>query len=318
MTNPVDLIRQKLTPPKALSWQSLILVSVLFWLILAVAIGAQYDWNDLGVNDRAISQLAWILLFAGLTWWQLENPVRIGGLSIGPWIISALVCALLFIRPSGEISPLVWVVWPLLAAAIAVFPRVRGDSNSWTIPSVRERSALILLVLGSFIVSCWFGFSLIIQSWLATYPELMAANVSNSNFVVRLGEIGESEGKTAIDEMQAYIVQQTNGKPWGTVERFLLDIQLGKINFKQQVAGKLPNSSNPDEWTAWVEIVKGSEYDLQLYFRKPNIEGERMGYSLTQTCYLRQSNSTTPQRSGGELLPTGTMLCDLHPQFNFE
>ncbi|HIK32364.1 MAG TPA: DUF5357 family protein [Oscillatoriales cyanobacterium M59_W2019_021] len=317
MTNPVDRIRQQLTPPKALSWQSLILVSALFWLILAVALGIQYDWSDLGVSDRAISQLAWILLFAGLTWWQLENPVRLGGLSIGPWIISALVCALLFIRPSGEISPLVWVVWPLLAAAIAVFPRVRGDSNSWTIPSVRERSALILLILGSFIVSCWFGFSLIIQGWLATYPELMAADVSGSNFVVRLGEVGESEGKTIIDEMQAYIAQQTNGKPWGTVERFLLDIQLGKINFKQQVAGKLPNSSNLDEWTAWVEIVKGSEYDLKLYFRKPNIEGERMGYSLTKTCYLRQSNST-PQRSGGELLPTGKLFCDIYPQFNFE
>lgn len=314
MTNPVNRIRQQLTPPKPISWQSLILASLLFWLIFAVAIGAQYD---LGVDRQFIAQLGWIFLFAGLAWWQLENPILIGGLSIGPWIISALICILLFVRPSGDVSPLAWVVWPLLAAAIAVVPSIRDDSNQWTVPSVQKRSQLLLLTLGSFIVSCWFCFSLIVQSWVAIYPELMAADISNSNFVVRLGQTGQSEGRTVINEMQEYIAQQTNGKPWGTIERFLLDIQLGKINFKEQVASKLPNSSNPDDWIALVEIIKGSEYDLKLYVRKPKIDEDRVGYSLTNTCYLRKVN-TPPQRSGSELLPTGNLSCDLHPQFNFE
>ncbi|MGB3238885.1 MAG: DUF5357 family protein, partial [Geitlerinemataceae cyanobacterium] len=243
MLDPVNRIRRQLTPPKLLSWQSIILTSLLFWLIFAVAIGAQYD---MGVDGQIIAQLGWIFLFAGLAWWQLENPILIGGLSIGPWIISALVCLLLFVRPSGDFSPLIWVVWPLLAATIAVIPTIRDDSHHWTVPSIQKRARLLLLILGSFIVSCWFGFWLIIQTWVTTYPELMAADVRDSNFVVRLGEIRESEGQIVVNEMQEYLAQQVNGKPWGTIERFLLDIQLGKINFKEQVASKLPNGSNPD------------------------------------------------------------------------
>jgi Family of unknown function (DUF5357) len=315
MLDSVNRIRRQFTPPKLISWQSLVLASLLFWLIFGLAIGAQYD---LGFDRQFVAQLGWIFLFAGLAWWQLENPILIGGLSIGPWIISALICVLLFVRPSGEFSPLIWVVWPLLAAAIAIVPTIRDDSNHWTVPSVRKRSQLLLLTLGSVIVSCWFGFSLIIQSWIATYPELMAADVSNSNFVVRLGETGRSEGQTVINEMQEYIAQQTNGKPWGTIERFLLDIQLGKINFKEQVASKLPNSSNPDDWIALVEIIKGSEYDLKLYVRKPKLSEDRVGYSLTKTCYIRQSATTPVRGVGGDLIPTGTLSCDLYPQFNFE
>jgi Family of unknown function (DUF5357) len=314
MLDSVNRIRQQLTPPKVISWQSLVLASLLFWLIFAVAIGAEYD---LGVDRQFIAQIGWICLFAGLAWWQLENPILIGGLSIGPWMISALICTLLFVRPSGEFSPLIWIVWPLLAAAIAVVPTIRDDSNHWAVPSVHKRSQLLILILGSFIISCWFGFALTIQSWVATYPELMAADVSESNFVVRLGETGESEGQLIINEMQEYIAQQTNGKPWGTIERFLLDIQLGKINFKEQVASKLPNSSNPDDWMALVEILKGSEYDLKLYVRKPKISEDIVGYSLTKTCYIRQG-ATTPQRNGGELLPTGNLSCDVNPQFYFE
>jgi Family of unknown function (DUF5357) len=314
MTNPVDQIRQQLTPPKPLSWQSLILASVLFWLVFALSIGTQYD---LGVDLQLIAQFGWICLFTGLAWWQFENPIRIGGFSLGPWIISALTCVLLFVKPSGEFSPLIWVVWPLLASAIAIFPAIRNDSNQWRVPSLQGRSQLLLLTIGSFIVSCWFGFFLVIQSWVDLYPELMAANVSNSNFVVRLGATGESEGQLIINEMQEYIAQQTNGKVWGTIERFLLDIQLGKINFKEQVAGKLPNASNPDDWTAWVEIVKGSEYDLKLYVRKPKISETLVGYSLTQTCEVRPVK-TSPQRIGGELLPTGEVRCNLFPEFNFE
>lgn len=319
---PINQIRAKLTPPRFFSWQSIILVSLLFWLLLALALSAQYD---LGVNSQVIAQLGWIFLFAGLVWWQVENPILIGGLSLGPWILSGLICLLLFVRPSDlmvrpsaeDISPWIGVVWPLLAAAIAVIPSVREDGKQWRVPNVRERSQLLILTLGSFIVSCWFAFSLIIQGWTAMYPELRVADVSESNFVVRLGQTGQSEGQVIINEMQEYIARQTNGKPWGTIERFLLDIQLGKINFKQQVASKLPNGSNPDDWIALVEILKGTEYDLRLYVRKPKLNEERLGYSLTNTCYL-QKGTTPAQRSGGESIPTGSLSCDRYPQFNFE
>lgn len=319
---PINQVRQRLTPPKLFSWQSIILVSLFFWVIFALALLAQYD---LGVNSQFIAQLGWLFLFAGLIWWQLEHPILLGGLSLGPWIVSALICLLLFVqpselmaRPSAEyVSPWIGVVWPLLAAAIAVIPYIRDDGKQWRVPNIRERSKLLLITLGSFIVSCWFAFSLVIQGWTALYPELRVADVSQSNFVVRLGESRPSEGQIVMNEMQQYIAGQTNGKPWGAIERFLLDIQLGKVNFKEQVARKLPNGSNLDDWIALVELIKGTEYNLLLYVRKPKLNEERIGYSLTNTCYL-QKGTTASASSGGASIPTGSLSCDRYPQFNFE
>jgi Family of unknown function (DUF5357) len=321
VTSAVDGIRKTLTPPKFLSWQTLLLVSGVFWALIL------FDYYASGPNpqfdENLILNLAWIFLLAGLAWWQFEQPLKLSTVSLGPWIISALICILLFVRPSGEVWPGAWILWPLLAVAITVVPDLLTPNRRLKVPQLTERWKAIVTALSGVLLSCWLGFFLVVQGWIADYPDLISADVSRSNFVVRLGEPGNSNGHLLLNQVENLVRQEVNGKTWGSIERFLLTVQLGKVNVKEYAMRKLTKFPNRDRWIAWIEIVKGAPsnvkgtaYDLKLHTHKQEWGDRKVGYGLIRRCSIRQAS--IKQQNKAEFIPTGTLSCDSDNEFTFE
>ncbi len=320
MFNPVEWFNKNLKPKKLFSWQTLILISLVLWLFLAIVYLSElyYPTEALQIEreDRdAFVRSSLLLLSVGLAWWQIENPIKIGSFSLRPWILSALACLLFF--PSlmtGEIPPFAWVIWPILAAAIAIFPKIRPGNEKWQVPPMEERSQLLILGLISLIFSSWLGFAFVINHWTQDYPELASADLSRSNFVLRVGNPENTEGKVILDQTVNQIAAQVNGQTWGSIERFLLNLQLGRINIQEQVMNQLQGIVERERWSVQVDIVPESEYDLRIFARKPSFGRNRTDYLLSKTCSIR-TDTRMPMDSPN--YPAGILNCQ-PTQFTFD
>ncbi|MDY6936555.1 MAG: DUF5357 family protein [Cyanobacteriota bacterium] len=318
MANLVEWFNKNLKPKKLFSWQTLILISLVLWLFLAIIylLKVYNPEEALAVEDREVFvRFSIIFLSVGLAWWQLENPIKIGAFSLKPWILSALICLLLF--PSllaGEIPEVAWIVWPILAAGIAIFPKVYQGNNQWQVPPMEERSQLLILGLMSLIFSSWLGFAFVIEHWIESYPELAAADLQRSNFVVRVGSPENTDGKIILDQTVNLIADEVRGQTWGSIERFLLDLQLGRINIQEQVMNQLQGIVDRDRWLVQVEILRETEYDVQIYARNPSISSESSSYLLSKTCQIRP-DPRIPMNAPN--YPAGMLNCE-PTQFTFE
>ena len=118
--NELKTLLQPLFPDKYFSWQTLLLLS-LFSLFVAAAI----EFTGEG-SLRAIALLtnfSWIF-FIFTVWWALEeNPIKIFGFSINPWITSVVICLFLF-KPWTD-TRLRWALtcWPLISTGVLALPQ---------------------------------------------------------------------------------------------------------------------------------------------------------------------------------------------------
>ncbi|MBE9042706.1 DUF5357 family protein [Oscillatoriales cyanobacterium LEGE 11467] len=320
MATPVEWFNKNLKPKKLFSWQTLILVSLVLWLFLAIVYLSELYYPtealQLENEDRdAFIRSSLLLLSVGLAWWQIENPIRIGNFSLRPWILSALACLLFF--PSlltGEIPAFAWIIWPILAAGIAIFPKVRRGKDKWQVPPLEERSQLLMLGLSSLILSSWLGFAFLVEHWTQDYPELASADVSRSNFVVRVGNAPNTDGKEILDQTVSQIAGEVNGQTWGSIERFLFNLQLGRVNIQEQVMNQLQGIVDRDRWSVQVEIVPETEYDVRIFARKTATSAGRSDYLLSKTCQIRPD---TRMPMDSPAYPAGMLNCK-STQFTFE
>ena len=217
-----DLIDQAINfvrPPRAFAWQTSLWLSVFSWVMASLS---HANWLS-----NVLMDFAWLFLIVGINWALLLQPIRILGVSLGPWITGALVCLYLFDRPDAADAfnlQAALISWPLFAAAIAAFPVFLTKELRLQNPTPAGWQALVLVVLVNLLLSCWLQFAFRLQHWFELYPTLSVADFSQSSFVIPVGaELNDdlSRGEPLLTEFSTVVQTEIQDQPWSATERWL-------------------------------------------------------------------------------------------------
>lgn len=257
-TKAFESIIKFIAPPRAYSWQTLILLSIFSCIMSALS------HNPL---QNFLASLGWIFLIFGVSWATTENPVKIADFSISPWITGALICIFLFGHWSGEMQRLGWIFWPPISAVLASIHDFFNDNLEFSPPTPPVKQRLVNLLLTNLLISCWFQFYFILQSWVGEYPTLLTDNFKRSAFVIKLDSGQEilPRGALILNSLESPLQKNLDNKPWSEVELWLLENK-GNIDVITEEAKKqLPKSEEDLWWSPRLKILSaGSGYNLEL------------------------------------------------------
>ena len=275
-------------PPKAWSWQTLILLSSI--LGIAAVVGATVFTAFLPV----LVVLSGLFLIGGVAWYTTKEPITIQGISIGSWVTGALICLLLFgIWGNPALLPIGLISWPLVSAAVAAIPEFWHEGLKLKTPNPEVRQNLVILLLINLLLSCWLLFSFVVQGWLQQYPSIAADNLSQSFFVNRLdfGSTNQvSRGNLVLNNIETRLRDDKNGidgKVWPDVERWLLSAndRVGKIS--QEVTQNLSRVEEDALWEYGANVTtRESGYNLNLLANSRAPSSRLEGYHLTKLCRI--------------------------------
>lgn len=301
----LESLRKFLTPPSAYSWQTLISLSFFSWLMSFLA-------TELVQNF--ISCMGWIFLIFGVSWATTENPIKIWGIPIGPWITGALVCIFIFGVWTGEVPPAAWVSWPIISAILASLRDFITDELRFKVPPPVSRQKLVILFGCNLLVSCWIQFHFLIQDWLRQYPSLLADDLRGSTFITQLSpqSAQRTTGASVLDSMGTQLQAQLENQPWSNVERWLLEIEKNLNVLKEKATTKLPRLEEDIWWSYTYQILsQGSGYDLQLQAVWQGPRSQPQEYALRKSCQItqvyQQTNSSSDTTS--EPIAVGRVSC---------
>lgn len=267
-----------LRPPQLLSWQTLILLSI-GWGFLSFLLPEPFQLVGAIVSS--------LLLLIGFGWFTTENPIVILGISLGPWITAAFVSLLLFRTWNSPISPL--VIWPIVSAIIAAIPEfVQADLTFRIIPSL-VRQKLILMFLIHAILSCWLQFGFCVQNWVQEYPSLLADDLTQSAFVFKISYQSSptTKGHEVLNSIDQTVVKELDNKPWGEVEKWLLDANQRIESIGEQALKELSTTQENQWWEFGADILSREPgYNLQLIANWQGPSSKREGYFQKKSCQI--------------------------------
>lgn len=294
-------LRSAIVPKTWDSYQTLVWISVFAWAV------------SLLTRDFAqflIACIGWLFLIGGLHWGlhtdkaqkALTINIGISKIFIVPWITGALVSFFLFATPT-DIPPIAYVLWPLISATIAATPKFikTGQDGGPTVavPAPGVRQNLVILGLVNLLLSCWIQFYFVTQAWLAEYPSLATYPTLEE---ARRAELDpSSRGVLILEQTEAQLRNQLNGKTWTEVEQWLLDRDRQIPALRAAVWEKLPNVPENDLWDLRERLLSG-EYNLQFLAVWQGPTAGARGYYLSKTCQIKE----VFRRNPADLRPRAT------------
>lgn len=283
LINLFKWLRNLLTPPKAFSWQTLILLSLFSYIMSYLATG---------LVENMLANFGWIFLIVGVGWGtSRDKRLYISGVPLSPWITGALVCIFIFGNFPGANSRLALISWPPVSAFIAALPEFFDKRLILKLPPPASRQKLVIMFGSNLLVSCWFQFYFVMQSWVQEYPSVLVDDFSKSTFAVNL----ESQpnvtprGALILDLMEPQLSEQLDNKPWSEVERWLLERENQLAATRKQVLKEVPKAEEDVWWDFKSEVLSSkSGYNLQLreIWKGPRSQPEN--YVIEKTCMINQ------------------------------
>jgi hypothetical protein len=176
-----EKVRQILNPPKAFSWQSLLLACLVLWgLALGTLVIQALPWiqdkgplllQDRILADRIASISLFLLGLSGFIWAIETQPVKVRGISLGSWFAAAIFCWGLFVflanpvQVSAETARFLAIVsWPLIAAITHLAPILLTAKPKFFVPPAR-RIPMLIFVLIHVLVTFWIWFCFVVNDW---------------------------------------------------------------------------------------------------------------------------------------------------------
>ncbi|MBD1910601.1 MULTISPECIES: DUF5357 family protein [unclassified Leptolyngbya] len=293
-----EALWKQLKPPQAYSWQTLIWLSVFAWLLSILTVTE--------VVEEILSWLGWLFLTIGVGWASWGIKLNFFGWMFrpGPWFTGALACTLLFWREGADPFPLAVTLWPVVSAAIAIVPRF-FPRLTFTLPDPITRQDMLVLLLVSLVMSCWFRFHFLVQDWLTAYPSLLADDFSNSGFVVSISDelpAEDEQGTLLLGTVATSVEQQLDGRPWRDAERWLFERDQRIVDLQQQALNRLQAAGEGQFWNFQALVppqTRPDEYTLLLRARWLGPSSRLGGYYLEKTCWVRQVNNPVLLQPGG-------------------
>ncbi|MCG8368510.1 MAG: DUF5357 domain-containing protein [Pseudanabaenales cyanobacterium] len=305
------LVYTFLKPPRYFSWQTVILLGLFSWLtsvLAAVVNAAGFTVNLLGIFS--------LLFFTiGVGWALSKHPIKVFGVSIGPWITGAILCAFIFTPWVGNnIVPAV-VSWPLVSVLIAATPHFLTWNLTFKVPLPPIRQNLILLLLLNLLFSSWIEFSFLIQNWLDDYPSLIMDDFGQSGFVYVLptGNGRFSQGEILLDTAGSKVKDTLNEMPWPDLERWLLNADDRITPIGNEARERLMALAEQDFWELRTDVDGGASdssdsYNLKLqaFWLGPASKPE--GYYLEKACQITQKLQPIADAEGNEAPSTNQIV----------
>jgi len=287
----------QLKPPQAFSWQTLVWLSVFAWLLSFLTVTE--------VVEEILSWLGWLFLTFGVGWATWDTRINFFGWMVrpGPWLAGALACTLLFWREGADPLPLAVTLWPIVSATIAIVPRF-FPRLTFTLPDPAARQDILVLLLMSLLLSCWFRFHFLVQDWLADYPSVLADDFSNSGFVVTVSDAlpeNDSRGKLLLENVATEVEQQLEGIPWSETERWLFERDERIVGVQQQVVSTVQTRTEDSLWNLQALVppqTRQDAYTLLLRARWLGPSSRPGGYLLEMSCEVRQVSNPVLLQAG--------------------
>jgi hypothetical protein len=302
LTNLGNLLR----PPRYFAWQTVIYMSLFSWLMSMLARAVFATPFTVGL----LATISWICLAIGVGWALETNKIRPFGISIAPWVSGAILCLFLFGSWGGRWLQPALVAWPLMSFAMVAIPTLVSWDLSRKSPSPVVRQQLALLFCLSLLFSSWFQFYFRIQSWVRDYPSLVADSVDNSAFVYRIpGQaIALPAGVNHLTVAEAMLQEQVNGKPWPSVERWLLNEEGQRQALQRQIQAEMGQHPSLEDalWRLDLQpLTNGLGYTLKLWAIWTGPAATQGGYYLEKTCQLMPVNQNVITQTEDTGAPPG-------------
>jgi hypothetical protein len=283
LINSFKALRKDLAPSRAYSWKTFIYLSAFSWLMSLLATDLVHD---------IITHCGWIFLIIGVSWATTENPLKIWGIPIGPWITGALICMFLFGDWTGSIPPMALIVWPTLSSVIAVFPTFFDEKFRLKVPALQFRQRTVILIGSNMVISCWIQFYFMTQDWLEQYPTLLSDHFGKTTMVSQseFQPTSTLRGTVVLEFMEPLIVQELENKPWSEVERWLLEPQPHIEAIRGEAVKKVPLVEEDFWWRYTYNIGSiNSGYNLQLRAVWQGPRSQTEPYYVEKNCQITQS-----------------------------
>lgn len=292
LANAFKSLIKVLTPPRAFSWQTLVLLSLFSWVMSLLSTN---------IVQNFISSCGWIFLICGVSWATTENPPKISNFSIGPWITGALVCIFLFGPWERESTTTALLAWPPISAFLACLKEFFDNKLKLKIPSPAARQRIVILFTSNLLISCWIQFYFVIQNWLQLYPTLLADNFQRSAFVVRIEPASTvtPRGALMLKVIEDPIREQLNNKPWPVVEKWLLEAPARVDEITKQMKNEV-SLIEEDSWWYFKPEVKsnGSGYRLKLQAIWKGPRSQPGEYAVEKSCQINRVDAQTSSQTG--------------------
>ncbi|MGB3790908.1 MAG: DUF5357 family protein [Phormidesmis sp.] len=215
-----DEVKTLLWPDQYFSWQTLLLLS-LFSLLIATIIESAGNRNPWAVT--LLVNFSWIF-FVSAVWWALkENPIKVYGFSISPWITGIVLCMFLF-KPWTDVRfRWAFTCWPMVSTGILALPYFVNWELKVKTPDKETQKTLVMTTLINLLLSSWISFYFRVQDWVGSYPSLLASDFGRSAFVYDFNRQREqeSQGVPLLESMAIAIEEELNNQPWYQTERWL-------------------------------------------------------------------------------------------------
>lgn len=219
-----------LLPPKTyFAWQTLLLLS-LFSVIVAAILDALDKTDNTPLSVQVLSTLSWIFLTSAI-WWALskdQNPIKVAGFSISPWITGAVLCIFLF-QPRTP-TRLRWALscWPMISTAIKALPYFVGWELQPKKVKDKDLQELVVTTLVTLLITSWILFHFRVQDWVSNYPSLLVSGLDRSSFVYDFDQ-GDRDTRTQgvrlLEGSADAIEEDLDDLPWYQTERWLVNRQ---------------------------------------------------------------------------------------------
>ncbi|MGB3509489.1 MAG: DUF5357 family protein [Microcoleaceae cyanobacterium] len=286
-------LQKLLIPPQIWHWQTFLLLSI-FLLLLSLTVDAVDSNREAEVDF--ISILSWLCLTFAVGW--LTSQIKVGGVSLSPWITGAFVCFLLYEQIQSNLSYVAIVSWPIVSVCIAAIILVLnsdGEAKEEKV-SALAKPGFVILILVNFLISCWLGLYFMIQGMVLQYPTMGEDDLSKSTFVYRFinPSINDYRGTKILNLMEEKLKADLGSQKLGlSVPKMKLRLQ----SIKDEVTKQISEVKEDDLWKLQTPIVanqSGYELELQLIWEGPTVKEE--GYYLNKSCKIGEK---VGQRSSG-------------------
>ncbi len=302
-------LAQSLKPPRPFSWETVILLSLFSWLMVLLT----SEWGlKAAASHQIITAFAILFSLIGVTWAQIQHPWKLWELEIWPGIASLILCILIFGYWEDNWLYLTGITWPILwGALVSLSDFFKSRKLGLSLPEISQK--IIILMLVSFLVSTWVQFGFLIDYWTEQYPTLIAEDVSQSTFVVRVNRAAPPDTRgAAIAEMMAKFIQsQVEGKRWQEVKAWITKLTQGKLESSVKV--RLPQYGENQWWELQAAIAQTETgYKLELFVLWTGPQTKSTLDYFRKVCEIRQIYYQQGGERGGipaNMGPFGTLEC---------
>jgi Family of unknown function (DUF5357) len=273
-------IQKVILPPKVVHWKTPLLISIFLALLSVAAV------TDVPTRTT-IADLSWLSFVISMGLLTSQKPFVIYGVSISPWITSALIGLWLLVRLPPDFRHIAWIAGPLIAIVVLAAIAIWNSESKWERIKSLVQPQFLIIILTHVLFSCWFAFHFLIQGWLQDYPSVLSKNLKRSDYVVTFQgpKINPSRGVTILNEMEKYLKNQARTKPWPQMEQTLIDIDNERFFLKNEAFKKIKLVPEDASWDVKTSIVQGeSRYQLEMQATWLGLVFKPETYSFTKSC----------------------------------